>query len=643
MIFTGTCQVQTEQRDQMIQQHRQWEAEAQQSDDDQISTVGGGLDDLLASVSGNIADSDHQQEDLAALIDNFGNNSFLNKPPAPLGGAHWDQQHNYLRRLSPLGSEQQQYFHQFRHPQVEMPLSTVNIKTAEYYKYYFDNQLENKTFVNQNSNVLASRAQLQTQPLSMSVMASEATYPLGTTTYNMISSTAVVTPINSTTTCLPSAMHLSSSVPYNYYNYQLPSVTSVTSVIGHSIPSSSLYSNYITAPSSNSDQTPTTAMMKALHLTNSCNDDKNLASPYIQSTTSNFSDAGSAAAVLQRPLQTPYTSIIGNANDSGGFNPTGMFGYHHPTSALPMQQEQFFSQHQYQQNISTTGTITSSSVGVETTGLFMQPQQIVTAGSGGLSTCVQTPLPSAVAAQSSATTSGSSTSVATNFFDQPLQYQQQSQLYPQQQHHPQLYQQQQPAQLYQHQLQPQQHQQKQQHPQLQQQQQQISQPSQHQLQQTYQQLSQLANTSISNNIYYSPLQQQQSTQLYQSQQQLQTTVGLHDSLVANQQQLPSIPSSGISSCNYYQYNQSMPMAGITPLNTTQTNLDNYYYQQPQMVTLNQQQQYYQQQQMPSVNSSSIAAAQYTPVLNLLDDDDELLSGPPPIEPEKVGCSNTASS
>lgn len=652
MVTTGTCQVQTEQRDQIIQQHRQWEAEAQQSDDDQISIVGG-LDDLLASVSGNVDDLDHHQENLAALIENFGNISILNKPPAPLGGVHWDQQHNHLRRLSPLGSEQQQQFHQYRHPQVKLPSSTANINAAEYYKYYYENQLEDKSFGNQDSNVNASIAQQQTQQLSVSVIATQATYSLGTTAYNMIGSTAVMTPINSTTTCLQSSMPLSSSVPYNYYNYQLPSTTSV---ISPSISSS--YNSYIPV-SRSSNEASTITIMNALRLTNSNNYNQNVSSPYIRSNTSNFNDdssggftsAAAAVAVLQRPLQTPYTSIIGSSNDSV-FSPTGRFGYHHPTSALPMRQEQFYPQQQYQQNILNAGTITSSSVGVETTGGFIPLQ--LTAGCGGVFTCVQTPLPLSstlsatnissglapgVAAQSSSVTSGSCTSIATSLYNQPLQ--QQLQQYQQQQHQPQLYQQQQP-QLYQ---QPEQQQKQQQQTQLQQQQ--ISQTYQHQLQQIYQQLPQLATTSenTSNNIYYSPLQQQQSSQLYQLQQQLQPAVGHQASIMTNRQQLPSLSSGGIDSGNYYQqvqYNQSGAMTGVSPLNTTQTNLNDYYYQQPQTAALNQQQQYYLQQQMPSVVSSRIAAAQYTPVLNLLDNDDELLSGPPPIEPEKLSCSDTAS-
>lgn len=641
--------MQTEQRDQIIQQHRQWEAEAQQSDDDQISIVGG-LDDLLASVSGNVDNSDHHQEDLAALIENFGNNSILNKPPAPLGGVQWDQQHNHLRRLSPLGSEQQQQFHQYRHPQVKLPSSTVNINAAEYYKYYYENQLVDKSFGNQDSNVHASIAQQQTQPLSVSVMATQASYSLGTTAYTMIGSTTVMTPINSTTTCIQSSMPFSSSVPYNYYNYQLPSATSVVSTS-----LSSSYSSYIPV-SGSSNEASTIAIMNALRLTNSNNDSHNVSSPFVQSNTSNFNDdssgsftsAAAAVAVLQRPLQTPYASIIGSSNDSV-FSSTDRFGYHHPTSALPMRQEQFYSQ----QNILNAGTITSSSVGVGTTGGFIPLQ--LTAGSGGVFTCVQSPLPLSstlsatnistglvpgVGIQSSSITSGRGTSMATSLFSQPLQ--QQLQQYQQQQHQPQSYQQQQP-QLYQ--QQPEQ-QQKQQQPQLQQQQQ-ISQPYQHQLQQIYQQLPQLATTSenTSNSMYYSPLQQQQSSQLYQLQQQLQPAVGHQASMMTNRQQLPSLSNGGIGGSNYYQqvqYNQSGPMAEVSPLNTTHTNLNDYYYQQPQTVALNQQQQYYLQQQIPSVVSSRIAAAQYTPVLNLLDNDDELLSGPPPIEPEKLSCSDTAS-
>jgi len=185
----------------MIKQHQKWESTTQQTDDDPTAT--GGLDDLLAAVSG-IDDQDHQQEDLAALIESFGGSSGLNKPVIPLGGSHWDEQHNHLRRLSPLGSEQhqqqKQYYHQYRHNQIHLPSSSSFNPSDGSISYYGSHLPSTKGTYNHHNN-------MQQQPAS----AISTNYPYAASYNVAVGSTALTVPVNSSTPSLPSPLSSSSS------------------------------------------------------------------------------------------------------------------------------------------------------------------------------------------------------------------------------------------------------------------------------------------------------------------------------------------------------------------------------------------------------------------------------------------------
>lgn len=589
--------MQTEQRDQIIKQHRQWET--QQSDDSTDINIDG-FDDILGPVSA-VEDQDHKQDDLASLIENFGSSVGLNKPSIPLGG-HWNQQH-YLRRLSPLGSEQQkQHFHQYSHHQTQPSTSatsttSVSSGVIDYYDYYYNNKSgTNKSNTGQNVNV--NITQQQQQPATHSM------YPAVTAEYNVaVGSTVVASPINSTVASLSSPMS-TSTIPYNYYSFQLPTVSSA---INSSLTSPS-YNNVPTITGSTTDKT--------CLRTNNGSVLNNVSSYSQSSGSSTFPNAAAAVAALQRPLPSLYS--IGNssnfANTTGGigYGASRDFGYHQPTPALPQQQQQFYSQ-QYQQHISTMPSITTGgTTSVGSAGVFLQKQQQIMASGSSIPASVQSPLSfsspsisSSVINSSITTLSHSSVAISggnstnANYFHQLPVQQQQFQLY-QQQQQPQLYQQQ--AQLYQ------------------------QQPL------IYQQ-PQLTNISqnTSGNLHYTPLSQQHqqpNQSLYQS-HQLQP-----NALMTNQQQLSSSLSNNSGGNNYYQQPQQYhPPTTVAQLNTTTMALDNYYYQQPPIGTpqaafiQHQQQPQYYQQQLPAVTPTS------TPV-NLLDDD-LLISGPPPIQPEKI--------
>lgn len=610
-FLIGACQVQTEQRDQIIKQHRQWETITQQSDDDSASNIGG-LDDLLAAVSA-VDDQDHNQDDLAALIENFGNSVGSNKPPVPLGG-HWNQQH-HLRRLSPLGSEQQkQHYHQYSHSQTQPPSSStfttgVSGGVIDYYDYYYKDRSDpNKANTGQNSNVSSTLQQQQSATHTM--------YPTVTAEYNVAVGSTVASPINSS---------LSSPMPYNYYNYQLPTASAINPTL-----SSPSYNNNATITGSSTDVSAT-SVMNTTRLGTNIGNVPNIVSSYNQNSGFANSAAAAAVAVLQRPLPTPYIgngSNIGNITAGIGYGASRGFGYHQPTHALPTQQQQFYSQ-QYQQQISTPPSITGGTTGAGTAGVFLQRQLI--ASNSSISASAQSPLPlsspsisstsvnnngKVSSVHSSVAISGGSASSNANYFHQLPVQQQLTQIYQQQQ--PQMYQQQQ------------------QQPQLYQQQPQLYQQQQPQMYQQPQQQPQLTNIgqNASGNVHYpqSLQQHQQPSQLYQSQNQLQP-----NALMTNQQQPPSsLTNNSSGGNNYYQqlqqYHPTTTVASVTPLNTTTMCHNNYYYQQPQMATppvvFNQHPQQYYQQPLPAIISTS------TPVVNLLDDD-LLISGPPPIQPEKI--------
>ncbi|XP_027845720.2 uncharacterized protein LOC114126045 isoform X3 [Aphis gossypii] len=653
----GTCQVQTEQRDQMIKQHQKWEATTQQMDDDSTATVGG-LDDLLAAVSG-IDDQDHQQDDLAALIKSFGGNGGSNKPVAPLGSSHWDEQHNHLRRLSPLGSEQQQqqkqYYHQYRHNQIQLPPSSSFNPNDGGIHYY-------------------------------------------AATYNVaIGSTALTASENSPTSSLPSPLISSSSVPYNYYNYQL---LTTKSAVNPALPSPSSYNNIITTATTSGDiDLSVMPMMNALQLSDNNGSSQNLISSYSQSSGNDvFPNAAAAVAVLQRPLSSQYSGI--------GYGAASGYGYHHPHTLLAPRQQQFYPPQKYQQQNSTTAT-NADATSVGTAGVFLQQnqQQI---NSSGLSADIQSPLPmsspsistatvnscslAAVAQSSSITTNGGTSTVA-NFYHQfpsqlqQQQYQQQLHQQQQQQHQQQHQQQQQQEQqqqqlkmyqqqqeqkpqqqipqqpnLYHQQLQPQLY--TQQQPQLYQQQTQT--PQMYQQLQQQQQPHQLTTSvgSTTGKFYYPSTLQQQTSQLYQTQhqQQLQlqpTSILTTSAVTGSLQQQPSLSNNTTSvGSSYYQQLQQhyspTTVMSTTTFNTVPNTPNNYIYQHPPMATMqgfnqHQQQSQYYQQQLPIVGDSSgggnslgTMTSTAIPILNLLDDD-LLISGPPPIQPEKIctsSCNDT---
>lgn len=663
--------MQTEQRDQMIKQHQKWEATTQQMDDDSTTAVGG-LDDLLAAVSG-IDDQDHQQDDLAALIKSFGGSGGSNKPVAPLGSSHWDEQHNHPRRLSPLGSEQQQqqkqYYHQYRHNQIQLPPSSSFNPNDGDIHYYAGNFPSTK----ETSN----RPNSQQQP----VISTHYSYPA---TYNVaVSSTALMASENSSTSSLPSPL-ISSSVPYNYYNYQL---LTTKSAVNPGLPSPS-YNNITTTVTTSGDiDLPVMPMMNALQLNDNNGSSQNLISSYSQSSGNDvFPNAAAAVAVLQRPLSSQYSGI--------GYGTASGYGYQHPHTLLATRQQQFYHPQKYQQQNSTMST-NADATSVGTAGVFLQQNQ-QQYNSSALSTDIQSPLlmslPSistatvnscslaAVAQSSSITTNGAISTVA-NFchqFPSQLQQQQyQQQLHQQQQQHQEeeeqqqhkMYQQQQeqkpqqqiPQQsnLYQ-QLQPQLY--SQQQPQLYQQQTQTPQMYQQLQQQPHQLTTSVGSTT--GKFYYPPTLQQQTSQLYQTrhQQQLQlqpTSILTTSAVTGSLQQQPSL-SNNITSIgsSYYQqlqqhYSPTTVMSATT-FNTVPTIPNNYIYHHPPMTTVqgfnqHQQQSQYYQQQLPIVGDSSgggnslgTMTSTAVPILNLLDDD-LLISGPPPIQPEKIGtssCSDT---
>jgi hypothetical protein len=529
-------------------------------------------------------------------------------------GGHWNQQH-HLRRLSPLGSEQQkQHYHQYSHSQTQLPSSStfttgVSGDVIGYYDYYHDDQSDIKANTGHNGNINTAQQQQQSAAHTM--------FPPVTAEYNVsVGSTAIASSINSTAASL-SSPRSSSVLAYNYYNYQLPTANLAT----NPSLSSASYNNVNTITGSTTD-IPATSLLNTTRMG-------------ANSGNSVFPSAAAAAAVaaLQRPLPTPYSigngSTIANITTGISYGASRSFGYHQPSHVLPTQQPQFYSQ-RYQQPISTLPSISDDTTGVGTAGVFLQQQQqLITNGS--ISVSLQSPLPlsspsiSSISVNNSgpatsvnssiAITSGSNTFTNANYFNQLPAQQQQLQLYQQQQS--QLYQQQQQPQLYQQQ----------------------SQLYQQQQPQMYQQLQQTQLKNIGQNTsgilhYPTSLQQhQQPSQLYQSQNQLQSNT----STTNLQQPSSSLSNNSVNGNNYYQqlpqYQPSTTVASVTPNNTTMA-LNNYYYQQPSMATTpvifsqNQQQSQYYQQQLPAVTSIS------TPVVNLLDDDLQI-SGPPPIQPEKI--------
>lgn len=676
MFAIGTCLVQTEQRDQIIKQHCQSEEATQPSDDDSAALIGG-LDNLLANFSAN-NDQDHQQDDLAALIESFGNSGLSNKPLTPMVHGHWTQEHN-VRRLSPLGSEQkqqqqQQQYHQYQSQ--TQPLPPINFIPGVDH-YCLDNyQFTTDKVYSSHDGIPVSSSQQQ-PPV---VMTSHNTYPVVATPYN-ISSLALAASLNSSTTSLTSPLSSSSSMPYSYYNY-LPKDTSSVNPI---LPLSSF--NNIVTDTGGASSAPTTAMKNTLCLGNENGGIQNIIPSNSQRINVNAdgSNGGfsNATAALQRPLPAQYnintTRSIDNIGSSVSYGAANDFSQTLSTTMLSQHQQ--FYPHQYQQQIP------GSVIGHGTTGILLQQHQLIAGnGSTGVSADVQSSLsltsPSIATTsvnscraslihQSPSITSVSGTSTASNFMQQlyqqqqqhpQLYQQQQPQLYLQQQHqqqHPQLYQQepqvyqqsqqQQQPQIYQQPQQTQQlsqiYQQTQQQPsQIYQQPQQTQQPSQiyQQLQQQPHQLTTPGGNTTSV-LYYSS-QQQKTSQLYQPQHQLQPAAMLTSTVTLNQQQpSPLLNNSGNS---YYQqlqqqYHPPTTIAAVTPpLNTNTTPLNNYYYQQPSMgvstFNQNQHQQQYYQQQHPSVGGGITTAATSitTPIVNLLDDDQQI-SGPPPIQPEKI--------
>lgn len=662
--------MQTEQRDQIIKQHCQSEEATQPLDDD--SALTGGLDNLLANFSAT-NDQDHQQDDLAALIESFGNSGLSNKPLTPMVHGHWNQEHN-VRRLSPLGSEQkqlqqQQQYHQYQSQ--TQPMTSLNFIPGIDHYYLDNHQSTTDTSFSNHNGVHVSSSQQQ-PPV---VMTSQNTYPVVTTAYNISS---LATTLNSSTTSLTSPLASSSSMPYSYYNYLHKDISSVDPIL----PSPSF--NNIVIGTGGTSGAPTTSLINPLCLANKNGSIQNIIPSHSQRNSSNADGSGgfsNVTAALQRPLPAQYSisssSSIDKIGNSVGYGSTNEFSNQLSTTMLLSQHQQFYPQ-QYQQQ--TSGNV----IGLGTAGLLLQQHQLIAGNDGtGVSADVQSSLPltspsistsvnscgASTIQQSPSITNVDSTSTASNFLHQQQQlYQQHPQLYQQQQpqmylkqqqqqqHHPQLYKQE--PQIYQQPQQPQIYQQPQQTQQpshIYQQPQQIQQPSQiyQQLQQTqqpsqiYQQLKQQphqlttpgANTT--NMLYYSS-QQQNTSQLYQPQHQLQPSTVLASTVVPNQQQPSSLLNN--SGNNYYQqlqqYNPPTTIAAVTPsLNTNTTPLNNYYYQQPSIgvpaFNQHQHQQQYYQQQHPSV-SDGMAAVPSTssPIVNLLDDDQQI-SGPPPIQPEKI--------
>lgn len=525
-------------------------------------------------------------------------------------GGHWNQQH-HLRRLSPLGSEQQkQHYHQYSHSQTQPPSSSalttsVTGSVIDYYNYCYNDQSKANTVHNDNINT----AQQQQQPVAHTM------FPPVTTECNVsVGSIAVTSSLNSTTTSLLTPRS-PSVLPYNYYNYQLPT----TSLATNPPLFSASYNNVATITSSTADISATSLM--------------NATRMGVNNDNSVFPSAAAAAAVaaLQRPLPTPYS--IGNGSTTVNIT-TGIgcgtsrgFSYHQP--ALPTQQQQFYLQ-RYQQQISTLPSTSGGKTDVGTAGVLLQQQQQLIANRS-ISASLQSPLPLSspsilsmsmnnsgidTSVNSSIAITNSNTTNANYFHKLPAQ-QQQLQLYQQQQS--QLYQQQQQPQL----CQQQSHLYHQQQPLM------------------YQQLQQQAQlTNIGQNTsgilhYPTSLQQhQQPSQLYQTQHQLQSNAP-----TTNQQQPPSsLSNNSIGGNNYYQQlpqcQPSKTITSVTPNNASTMAPNNYYFQQPSMATTpvifnqHQQQPQYYQQQIPAVTSTS------TPVINLLDDDLQI-SGPPPIQPEKI--------
>lgn len=617
--------MQTEQRDQILKQHRQLEAETQGLDNDSITPVSG-LDDPLTSVS-TVDNQDHNQEDLAALIDSFGENLEENKSSVSLGGSQWDHQLNHLRRLSPLGSEQQwqQNYHQISSLKTQQLPFTFS-SDGNYYDYKYDDHqsIINKAYNNQDGDIHTST--VNQQPAT--VLATNTSYP------------AIVASVNSITS-LPSPLSSSSSMPYNYYNYKLPIAMLPT-------PSH----NKIVANNSAGTVSSAAAMINALHLGNNNSRIQSILSPHSQSNSSDisgssvFTNAAQAVAVLQRPLSVYCSSSNASGISSGiSYGSADGYNYQHSTTRLPSVQHQQFNPQQF----STASTITGDSTGFRTNGVFLQQHQLLT-GSGSdiqsslaltsplisKSTTNNNDLSATAVSQSPTISDVNNTSSVANFFQQQQQAQQ-LQLYQNQTQQLQLYQQQQQAQSYQHLPQMYQQQQQQKQPQFYQQLPQIYQQPQQQSQQL---IISGRNThnGTTGNLYYQPQQQQQqmSNQFQTQHQQQQSKTALTaDTIMANLQHLQS--SKNVS---YYQQLQHYHPPGFADSETTKaiqlkmtTNPNNYYYQQPIPVAFNQP----QQQPLPLGGDGSLATSE--PV-NLLDDD-LLLSGPPPIQPEKIDSGNNS--
>lgn len=592
--------MQTEQREQILKQQRQLEAETQGLDNGSVTPVSG-LDDPLTSAL--IVDNqDHNQNDSMALIDSFGGNLEENKSSISLGSSQWDHQLNHLRRLSPLGSEQQRQhnYHQISSLKTNQQLPFTFTPDGDYYGNKHDDYQSNinTAFNNQDGNINPST--VNQQPAT--VFATSSSYP------------ATVASVNSITS-LPSPLSSSASMPYNYYNYKLP----VAMLPSH------LHNN-IVANNSAGTVSSTAAMMNALHLGN------NVGSPHTQSNNSDtsgnsvFTNAAQAVAVLQRPL-----SVYSNSSNASSIGSSISYGsavgynYQHSTPRLPSVQHQQFNP----QQISMASTITGDSTGFRTNGVFLQQHQLITGSGGGIQSSLSLTSPliskpttnnsglaAAALAQSHSITDVSSTSAVPNFFQQQQQTKQ-LQFYQNQTQQLQLYQQQQQAQLYQN----------------------LPQMYQQQPQQQSQQLL-ISGGNTTGNLYYQPQQQQQQMSHHQFQTHHQQQPSMHsttaltaDTILANLQH--SQPSNNIS---YYQQLQQYHPPGFADSERTKAEqlkmtANNYYYQHPIPVAFNQP----QQQQLPLGEDGSLATCK--PV-NLLDDD-LLLSGPPPIQPEKIGSDNNS--
>lgn len=666
VLFTiGACQVQNEQRDQIIKlHHQQWDT---------------ALDNNRAT-SVNLSYQDHHlKDDTTLLIENFDGS---NKHPTPLT-SNWEQHDS--RRLSPLGSEEQQHIYQYKfHDNEIIPTKSINKMTIgnDYYGYYSDNGQPDSDM---DLHIL-NTAQKQQEPTEIpSILPPKVTYPAT---------------VNST--LMSPLMPSSSSNLYNYYNSKLLtthpfSINPVVSSLSRPNQISSEVTNAFTTTAMNSLKNNNgTNKNKVLssYSQNNCSSSRNSMNDD-DDTTGGFTNAKAAVAALQRPLPSPYISGsvaigrgFGNINNTGiGYGTVTSSGTYRPDLPIiqsqrsqqiqpqrqlqqqpeqqlqqqqqPQQQKQQhqFNAQQFQQP--RLAVSVGSTTGLETTGVFLQQQhQLI---SRDLTSSVQLPLSSTsisttamnnrcnvTATIQSLSSQGIST--GDEFFPRLTSLQQPQQpftLYQQQQQQPtQLYQQQPQIFLQQPQL-------LQQHSQLFQQQQHSKQQLQSQSQQSvqiyqpeiYQQemAHKLTNGGNTANNFYYQSQQQQTSQMYHP--QLQPTVTLKNVGVTgnNPLQSMSLPNINSGNSNYYQQlQQCYPPTTVTTrtaavsLNTTATTFNSYYYQQPPVDNItysNQQQQQFSNIYSGSTNIPSNSGSIST--VNLLDDD-LLLSGPPPIQPEKIG-------